>query len=97
MTEAQLQAKIVYRAQELSILAFYVPDSRKVTTTGFPDLVLAGRHGVIFAELKSASGAMRADQITWKYTLLSSGQKWRLYRPGDWTTGVIEVDLKDIA
>jgi molybdopterin synthase catalytic subunit len=97
MTKEQLRAKVVYRAQELRILAFYVPDSRKVTTTGFPVLVLAGKRGVIFAELKSAGGTMRSDQTIWRYQLLVSGQRWRLYRPADWITGVIEADLQEIA
>jgi hypothetical protein len=97
MTEDDLLASVLELAAALHVLAYHTRDSRRSTSPGFPDLVLAGRRGVIFAELKSAGGSMRADQLTWKYELLASGQKWRLYRPADWTTGVIKSDLKDLA
>jgi hypothetical protein len=96
MTEETLQASVLELAKALGILPYHTHDSRR-SPAGFPDLVLAGRRGVIFAELKSAGGAMRPEQTTWKYMLLASGQRWRLWRPGDWTTGVIKDDLKEIA
>lgn len=97
MTEDDLLARVLELAAKLRILAYHPYDSRRSTSPGFPDLVLAGRHGVIFAELKSGGGHMEPDQQTWRYQLLASGQPWKLYRPGDWTTGVIEADLKEIA
>lgn len=96
MSEEQLQASVLELAVALGVLAYHTHDSRR-SPAGFPDLVLAGRRGVIFAELKSAGGAMRSEQVTWKYQLLASGQRWRLWRPADWTTKVIETDLREIA
>lgn len=96
MTEETLQASVLELAKAFGIRAYHTHDSRR-SPAGFPDLVLAGRRGVIFAELKSAGGAMRPEQVAWKYQLLASGQRWRLWRPADWTTKVIEADLREIA
>lgn len=96
MTEEQLQASVLDLAKALGMLAYHTHDSRR-SAAGFPDLVLAGTRGVIFAELKSAGGTMRPEQTNWKYMLIAGGQRWRLYRPGDWATGVIQSDLKEIA
>ncbi len=59
---------------------------------GFPDLVLAKAGRVIFAELKSAEGKMRADQDNWFAALWGSSlpgmpgehqHKATIWRPSD--------------
>lgn len=98
MTHDQLLDLIAGKAAELGVLAMIIPDSRKIKIgKGYVDVTLAGRRGVIFAEVKTAGDSMRPEQTTWRWQLLASGQRWRLWRPGDWTTGVIEADLKEIA
>ncbi|HEV2927570.1 MAG TPA: hypothetical protein VGW74_02675, partial [Propionibacteriaceae bacterium] len=64
---------------------------------GMPDLVIVGPGGVLYPELKSASGSLDADQRRWRDALLAAGQRWRLYRPEHWLAGEIERDLKALA
>lgn len=55
---------------------------------GFPDLVLARRGRVIFAELKAGRGQLSEDQVLWR-DAMDGGQAaeyagWKLWRPEDW-------------
>jgi hypothetical protein len=56
---------------------------------GFPDLVLVKRR-VIFAELKSAAGKLRAEQSEWRISLQAAGAEYRLWNPDSWVSGEIE-------
>lgn len=50
---------------------------------GFPDLVLAHQsRGVVFAELKTDDGRMRADQLVWRAALVNHAE-YHLWRPND--------------
>lgn len=49
---------------------------------GFPDLVLV-RERVIFAELKSKTGRLRPDQVTWLDRLRDTGAEVYVWRPKD--------------
>jgi hypothetical protein len=95
VTEEQLLDNVTELAQWLRLLTYHTRDSRR-SAPGFPDLVIAGRFGVIFAELKSRAGNLTTQQQTWKWTLLASGQAWRLWRPADWESGHIEAELRAI-
>ncbi len=46
-------------------LVYHVPDSRRVTSAGFPDLVLARKGQIIFAELKTHDGRVSLAQQNW--------------------------------
>jgi hypothetical protein len=59
---------------------------------GFPDLVVAGARGVMYRELKSATGKPTLDQREW--LALLGGAVWR---PDDWLSGRIERELRAIA
>lgn len=96
MTEEQLLGLVTELAAWLGILAYHTRDSRR-SAPGFPDLVLAGMSGCLFAELKSAYGRLSPDQVSWKYRLLTSGQTWYLWRPSDWEDKTIERALRSIA
>jgi hypothetical protein len=96
VTEADLQSSVVDLARWLKILAYHTHDSRR-SEPGFPDLVLAGRNGVIFAELKSTAGQLSREQTSWKWMLTAAGATWRLWRPLEWDTGQIEAELRRIA
>lgn len=51
---------------------------------GFPDLVLVHyRRGIIFAELKSDTGALSDAQYQWGRTIKEAGGEWKLWRPKD--------------
>lgn len=63
--------------------AYHTFDSRR-SRAGFPDLVLAHpRRGVMFLELKTASGKLTADQRHWIATLTAAGADARVVRPAD--------------
>jgi hypothetical protein len=63
---------------------------------GFPDLVIAGRRGVLFRELKSAKGKPTLPQQLWLDRLFAAGADVGLWRPADLTTGRIESQLRGI-
>lgn len=94
MTEAQLQHEVIARARALGHLVFHSTDSIRDIGAGFPDLVIVGNNGVIFAELKSGSGYRTAVQNTWYYRLFCAGQNVVLWRPQDLRDGVIDQALQ---
>lgn len=54
---------------------------------GFPDLVLARRGEVIFAELKSQRGRLTQAQAGWGMALQNPGRlwhRWVVWQPSDW-------------
>jgi DNA primase len=65
-------------------LTYHTHDSRR-STAGFPDLVLVRPPAVLFAELKSESGALRPEQEAWLRKLARcEGVGARVWRPSDW-------------
>jgi VRR-NUC domain len=62
--ETEFQAKVLELARIYRWRAFHTYDSRR-STPGFPDLVLIRPPRLIFAELKSARGALTVDQKEW--------------------------------
>lgn len=95
MIEEQLLARVIRQAAALGILIYHSRDSRR-SEPGFPDLVLAGDGGVLFAELKDSAGTLSRDQAAWKWRLLAAGCQWRLWRPEHWPV-IIGRDLRTIA
>lgn len=72
MTHAQFQRRVVELCDERGLLVHYEPDSRR-GRAGFPDLVIAGLGGVLFAELKTPGDIVRPAQRRWLSTLEASG------------------------
>lgn len=60
---------------------------------GFVDLVLV-KDRVLFVELKSMTGRQSREQIEWMIDLRAAGADYRLWTPTDWTSGVIEKELR---
>src|SRR5258708_28198331 len=65
MTHNELMAKIANLARNLGVDVFSIPDSRNVTSSGWPDLCLAGAGGVAFPEVKVAPDDLSAAQRRW--------------------------------
>lgn len=84
MREDQLQEKIIQLCGWLHLKCFHVYDSRKSAGPGFPDLVIVGRGGTIFAELKSDTGKVSVKQQEWHDALVRSGAEAYIWRPDDW-------------
>ncbi len=109
ITEAELQAAVIDLAHLLGwrVAHFRPAQTRGRWSTpvsadgaGFPDLVLARRGVVIFAELKTKTGRLRPEQIEWLKSLALAG--WEedspvrtyIWRPDDWFSGRIQKELE---
>jgi len=96
MTERELDKHIARLCKDLALLRYHTFDSRQ-STSGYPDLTIAGPGGVIFAELKSGTGKLRPEQIEWRDALLEAGARWYLWRPADLAAGDIARELTSIS
>lgn len=98
LTEEQLLGLVIQLCSKMGLLWKHDPDSRQVRSVrGFPDLVIAGPRGVIFRELKPASGQTSAHQDLWIWTLCKSGASCEVWRPDDWHSGRIRETLERLA
>ena len=100
MTEAELLLAVVELCEQRGVAWIHIdtPHHNKGDDLrGFPDLLLVGLYGVAFRELKTMAsrGRLRPAQTGWKYRLLSAGQDWAVWTPGDLESGRIarELDL----
>lgn len=94
LTEAELQAHVIDLARMLRWrVAHFRPAMTKhgwrtpvaADGKGFPDLVLV-RDRVIFAELKSRTGRVGADQQAWLDAARAAGAEAHVWRPADLQT-----------
>lgn len=70
MTEHELTGEVIKLCDELGLLYHHCPNSSRCQgPKGFPDLIILGRYGVIFAELKSEDGENSAEQDLWAWTV----------------------------
>jgi hypothetical protein len=83
MREEQFQQKVVDLCNWYRLLVYHTYDSRR-SQPGFPDLVIVGKSGVIFAELKSSTGKVSLNQSEWYERLRAAGAKAYIWRPEDW-------------
>ena len=97
MTEAELLRKVVALGADHHLEVFHCRDSRGSSGRGFPDLVIAGRRGVVFVELKSSAGSLTPEQRRWGSVLREAGQRWIVWRPSELDNGTIERELGTIA
>ena len=94
MREKEFQDRVIELAKWERWLAYHVPDSRRVTSPGFPDLVLLKESGsdLVFAELKSEKGRVTPNQKKW---LEGLGKVQRIHthiwRPSDWDEVVEKI------
>jgi hypothetical protein len=96
MTETQLLTEILYLCKDFNILAFHCYDSRYATGAGFPDLVLAGKNNILFAELKAGGGKYSSEQIGWKYRLVGCNGNYVYWTPAELESGLVEETLVNL-
>lgn len=87
MTEAELQAQILDLCKHMGLLVYHTYDSRR-SQPGFPDLVIVGKHGVLYRELKTDRGRVSKEQDQWLVALHATGADAKVWRPRDWPTRV---------
>lgn len=84
--EASFQARVLRLARQHGWLCYHTRDSRG-STEGFPDLVMV-RESIIFAELKTRTGKLTAEQTRWLHMLSHTGEpgcvEVYLWRANDW-------------
>lgn len=93
MNEAQLQDAVIDLCRVYGVLVAHFRPARTATGwrtavggdgKGFPDLVLVGRRGVLYRELKSETGQPSLDQCAWLDALHEAGEDASVWRPSDW-------------
>lgn len=94
MTEAEWQRRITDLCDWHGLKWHHEVDSRK-SKSGFPDLVIAGPSGVIFAELKREKGRVSKAQQDWYDRLHRSGAEVYIWRPSHWDE--VQVVLRRLA
>lgn len=94
MSEDDFQQRILDLCKLLGLHVYHPYDSRR-SNGGFPDLVIVGKR-VLFAELKSQSGQLRADQHVWLDAIRTAegDAAVAIWRPSDWPT--VEATLKGL-
>ncbi len=95
MSEKEFQAAVTELARMLGLLVYHTTDSRRCAP-GFPDLVIAGPGGVLFRELKTATGKVSSEQTAWLAMLAAGGADCGIWRPGDLRDAVVSTDLDRI-
>jgi hypothetical protein len=95
MSEADLQRTLLDAARLFGWMSYHVPDSRRATCKGFPDLVLAHPSGqLLYAELKSARGRVSAEQIQWIKTLRLAGSEVYVWWPRDLDAAIARLQKR---
>jgi len=88
MTEKDLLEQCRSAAKVLGLLVYHTHDSRR-SEPGFPDLVIAGRRGVLIRELKTERGRVTLAQFTWLDALITAGVDADVWRPADLIDGTV--------
>ena len=95
-TEAQFQARVIQVARMYGWSVYSIPDSRRATLAGYPDLTMYRRvdRRIVFAELKREKGRVAPvqEQVLSDLRAIASTGKCEVYvwRPSDWDR-IIEV------
>ena len=82
LSEKDFQQRIIDRARALGWLVYHTHNSRR-STEGFPDLVLARKGRLIFAEVKAEKGRLSEAQMEWVYRLKAAVDEAYVWRPSD--------------
>jgi len=98
MKHDQLVGQITDEATGLGIWWHYCTDSRHCSGhPGFPDLVLIGARGALVAEVKVGDDRRSLRQVRWADRIRLASLRYQLWREGDWNSGWIQKQLREIA
>jgi hypothetical protein len=94
MSEKDLQKLVEELAEWNGWKYYHVPDSRRVTSAGFPDLVLVRPPRIIYAELKVGSNKLSPAQLEWKRDLQACNLEFYIWRETKTSIERIKETLK---
>lgn len=101
-----LVGKVLEAARALGLLAHHCRDGRYCHGRGLPDLVIVGRNGIIFREVKTGNAETTAEQDLWGWTILQSWTRgtyqgpvvlWSVWSEADWQDGTVGGELVALA
>lgn len=95
MSEAELLRQVRDAARVLGLLCYHTHRSDR-SEPGFPDVVLVGRKGVLFRELKRQRGGHTPAQSEWLDALVHAGVDAGTWRPIDLLTGTILNEMRNV-
>ena len=102
MTEEQLLTEVLARCLDHDVSRIHIDNPgrnrRRDDLPGFPALLLCGRNGIAFRELKKQwhfypGDNLSSRQVTWKYRLLAAREDWGIWKPSDLADGTIDREL----
>lgn len=96
MTEAELLTAVRGHIRQLGLWSYHTHRSDR-SDAGFPDLVIVGRNKILYRELKTQTGRIRAEQTTVIGLLAAAGADIAIWRPADLLNGRILEELLEIA
>lgn len=82
VTEAQLLSAVKAACRQLPVRCYHTRYSLG-SEPGFPDVVIVGRRGILFRELKGPRGRLTDAQRGWLEDLRAAGADADVWRPGD--------------
>jgi hypothetical protein len=91
-------ARVIGMCHQRGYLVHACYAARFCTGRGSPDLVIVGKTGVLFAEVKvDVFSKTSTEQVTWMHALFAAGADYYLWREADLEDGTIEHELDRIA
>lgn len=96
MSEDELEEQIRDACKKLGVIRFHVRVS-KGTTAGLPDDILIGPRGILWRECKTQKGRLTPAQQSIGEALRAAGHDWGTWRPEDWLSGRIRLELMAVA
>jgi len=98
MPETEFTGEVMRRAAANGLLAHHCGRPQLCQgPIGFLDTIIAGQHGVLFAEQKSATGQTTAEQDLWIWTVHRARRVQAVvWEPADLDSGLIDLQLRAI-
>lgn len=95
ITERMFQASVIQLCKLLGIWHYHTFDSRR-SVAGFPDLLILGKRGALWRELKREDGRVTAAQSEVGLRMDRIGWDWAVWRPADLASGRVQRELEAI-
>jgi hypothetical protein len=83
ITESQFRGQILHLVKLYGWNRYFTWKSIN-SPAGFPDLVMVKGKRLIFAELKTLTGVLSAEQYFWLADLMETGAEVYLWTPDQW-------------